>query len=84
MWVNAVAEFSGREPPDSRADEYRNRLDAAFAGSLSGAGERVLVKERSRMLTATTFGIWLTARVDAVEGARVSDDVAAAVTAWGI
>jgi TetR/AcrR family transcriptional regulator, transcriptional repressor for nem operon len=85
MWVNAVAEFAGREPPDTRAAEYRDRLDAAFAGSLSGGAETVLlVKERSRMLTATTFGIWLTVRVDAVEGARVSDHVAAAVTAWGI
>jgi AcrR family transcriptional regulator len=84
MWVNAVAEFAGREPPDARADEYRNRLDAAFAGSLSGGGQHVLVRERSRMLTATTFGIWLTVRVDAVEGARVSDHVAAAVTEWGI
>jgi TetR/AcrR family transcriptional repressor of nem operon len=84
MWVNAIAEFAGREPPDSRADEYRRRLIAAFAGCLSGGGATsVLVIERSQLLTATTFGIWLAVRVDAVEGARVCDHVAASITAWG-
>jgi TetR/AcrR family transcriptional repressor of nem operon len=84
MWVNAIAEFAGREPPDSRAEEYRDRLDAAFSSSLSGGRvPAVLVEERSRMLRSTTFGIWLIVRVDAAEGARVCDHVATAVMAWG-
>ena len=89
LWVNSLAEFSGREPPlDSRAAEYRHRLRVAFANALSdgavhGAPSAQLVERRSGMLVATTFGIWLTVRVDAHEAARVCDAVAAEVRSWG-
>lgn len=88
LWVNAIAEFSNRGPHlDARADEYRQRLRAAFAKALSAAGGRAqptaeLINTRSRVLAATTFGIWLTARFDPNEAARVCDSVVAEIRSW--
>lgn len=88
LWVNSFAEFSGREPPDPRAVEYRRRLGGAFANALSETGTSIsptpaTVERRSRLLAAATFGIWLDARVDPVEAAGVCDDVIAEVRSWG-
>jgi AcrR family transcriptional regulator len=89
LWVNSLAEFSGRHPPlDARGGEYPQRLRAAFANALSnGATGRSptvqLVMRRSRTLAATTLGIWLIVRVDATEAARVCDAVAVEVSSWG-
>jgi hypothetical protein len=86
--VNSLAEFTGRKPPlDARA-EYRLRLRRAFAHALSeragrGSPTPRLVERRSRMLAATTFGIWLTARIDTSEAARLCDTVVAEVRSWG-
>jgi TetR/AcrR family transcriptional regulator, transcriptional repressor for nem operon len=87
LWVNSFAEFSGRELPDSRALEYRSRLGGAFANALSGAAEDLspsaaLMQRRGRMLTAATFGVWLSARVDPTEAARICDDLVAEVRSW--
>jgi TetR/AcrR family transcriptional repressor of nem operon len=88
LWVNAIAEFTNRGPQfDVRADGYRHRLWAAFANALSEEAGHAqphsgLINRRSRMLTATTFGIWLTARFDPNEAARVCDCVAAEVRSW--
>jgi TetR/AcrR family transcriptional repressor of nem operon len=88
LWVNSFAEFSGREPPDGRATEYRHRLRSAFANALAEApggvsASAALVEQRSRLLTATTFGIWLAARVDPTDAAGICDDVIAEVGSWG-
>ena len=88
LWVNSFAEFSGREPPEGRAAEYRHRLQSAFANALAEVPGGVstsaaLVEQRSRLLTATTFGIWLTARVDPTDAAGICDDVIAEVRSWG-
>lgn len=88
LWVNALAEFSGREPSiEGRANEYRHRLRDAFANALSEPAATppptaVLVDQRSRLLTATTFGIWLTARIDPHEAARICDTVVTEVRTW--
>jgi TetR/AcrR family transcriptional repressor of nem operon len=78
LWVNSFAEFSGREPPDPRAVEYRHRLCAAFANALAGAA----ADRRSRLLAAATFGIWLNARIDPNEAARICEDVIAEIRSW--
>jgi TetR/AcrR family transcriptional regulator, transcriptional repressor for nem operon len=78
LWVNSFAEFSGREPPEARAVEYRHRLCAAFANALSGAAK----ERRSRLLAAATFGIWLNARIDPNEAARICEDVVAEIRSW--
>jgi TetR/AcrR family transcriptional regulator, transcriptional repressor for nem operon len=89
LWVNSLAEFSGRETQlDARAGEYPQRLRAAFAnalsnGATSGSPTARRVTHRSRTLAATTLGIWLTVRVDANEAARVCDAVAVEVSSWG-
>lgn len=88
LWVNTIAEFTNRGLQfDVRADGYRHRLWAAFANALSEEAGHAqphsgLINRRSRMLTATTFGIWLTARFDPNEAARVCDRVAAEVRSW--
>jgi TetR/AcrR family transcriptional repressor of nem operon len=88
LWVNALAEFSGREPSiEARANEYRHRLRGAFANALSEptaprSPTAPLVDQRSRLLTATTFGIWLTVRVDPEEAARICDTVVTEVRSW--
>jgi AcrR family transcriptional regulator len=89
LWVNSLAEFSGRELPDSRAPEYRDRLSAAFAKALSGTEAEFSlppgdVQRRGRMLTAATFGVWLSARVDPLEAARICDDLVGEVRSWGV
>jgi TetR/AcrR family transcriptional repressor of nem operon len=78
LWVNSFAEFSGREPPDPRAVEYRQMLCAAFADALSGPA----TDGRSGLLAAATFGIWLNARIDPIEAARICDDVIAEIRSW--
>jgi TetR/AcrR family transcriptional repressor of nem operon len=89
LWVNALAEFSGREPQlDPRATEYRHRLRAAFANALSapsGSGAQpsaTLVEQRSRMLAAMVFGIWLTVRIDTDEAVRVCESAVAVIRSW--
>jgi AcrR family transcriptional regulator len=87
LWVNSVAELTGREPAlDARADEYGHRLRGAFAKALSeaagGSPTPRLIDRRSRMLAATTIGIWLMVRFDPSEAARVCDGVVAEVRSW--
>jgi hypothetical protein len=88
LWVNAIAEFTNRGSQlDVRADGYQHRLWAAFANALSEAAVPAqshsgLMNQRSRMLTATTFGIWLTARFDPNEAATVCDCLVAEIGSW--
>ena len=89
LWVNTLAEFSGREAlVNARAGEFQQRLHRAFANALSGvsattsAANATGVESRARLLVATTFGIWLTVRVDPAEAARTCDAVVAQVVSW--
>jgi TetR/AcrR family transcriptional repressor of nem operon len=90
LWVNALAEFSGRESKhEPRATEYRHRLRGAFANALSAPRGRgappsaVVVEQRSRMLAALVFGVWLTVRIDQVEAVRVCESAVAVIRSWG-
>lgn len=89
LWVNSIAEFSGREPPvDVGALPYRVRLHDAFHNALLGgdgpltAAGRAAVERRSRVLTVTTVGLWHAARFDAPEAAVMSHSVRAEVRSW--
>lgn len=89
LWVNSLAEFSGRgDALEVSANAYRTRLYNAFNNALSNDGQvaedsaRALAERRSRMLAATTFGLWLAARIDAAEAADLADAVRAEVRSW--
>ena len=89
LWVNSLAEFSGRgDALEVSANAYRARLYNAFNNALSSGGRVAehrahdLAQRRSRMLAATTFGLWLAARIDATEAAVLADAVRAEVRSW--
>jgi TetR/AcrR family transcriptional repressor of nem operon len=88
LWVNTLAEFSGRESLiDARAGEFQQRLHRAFVNALSSesatsAANATGVESRARLLVAATFGIWLAVRVDPAEAARTCDAVVAQVASW--
>jgi AcrR family transcriptional regulator len=89
LWVNSLAEFSGRaDALEVSANAYRARLYNAFNNAFSDggrpaeAGAHALAQQRSRMLAATTFGLWLAARIDAAEAAVLADAVRAEVRSW--
>jgi AcrR family transcriptional regulator len=87
LWINSLAEFAGRPLAiDSRAVEYRVRMQSAFANALSqsaGPGPATTtVEQRSGLLTAATFGIWLICRIDPLEAALRCDAVIAEVASW--
>jgi TetR/AcrR family transcriptional regulator, transcriptional repressor for nem operon len=88
LWVNSLAELTGREPGrDARAAEYRVRLLRAFSNALTPAAEpgemsAAVIRRRSQMLAATTFGVWLTVRFDRLAAARLCDSVTAEIRSW--
>jgi TetR/AcrR family transcriptional repressor of nem operon len=89
LWVNSLAEFSGRGfALEVSANAYRTRLHHAFNNALSNGGRvaadsaHALAQRRARMLAATTFGLWLAARIDAAEAAVLADAVRAEVRSW--
>jgi hypothetical protein len=76
---------SGQGPedfPDRWAVGFRDRLRGALATALAGAAARGEI-EPSRMdpracfLATTVLGVWLAARIDALDAAAIAE-----VTAW--
>lgn len=68
---------------------YRDRLREAFAAALSHAAARGEVdaertRPRAGLLASITMGLFLTARIDPVDAARVCDSAAAEVSSWRI
>jgi AcrR family transcriptional regulator len=89
LWVNSLAEFSGRRDAlEVHAAGYCARLSDAFHNALSGGGGPIargghaLAQRRARMLAAMTFGVWLTARIDPGQAAILCDSVGAEVGSW--
>jgi AcrR family transcriptional regulator len=88
LWVNALAEFSGRQPlVNARAGEFQQRLRKAFLNALSGASattepDGLRIESRARLLVSATLGIWLAVRVDPYEAARTCDAVVDQVQDW--
>ena len=88
--VNSIAELAGRDEDVTAAGAaFRDRLQAAFRRSLDGAAaageiEGSAVQRRARVLAAATFGVWLSARIDAREAADLCDVITAEVESWRI
>ncbi len=83
LMINSIAEHEGRGTHlGRRAQAFRDRLSAAFANAMAGEHEPALVRERAQLLTATTFGIWLTARIDPAGAAQACDAAAASIRTW--
>jgi AcrR family transcriptional regulator len=88
LLVNAIASLPD---PDSetqgRTSAYRDRLRQAFAEALRGAAGRydmdeALISRRAWALTATAFGVWISARIDPADAAEVCDAVVSEVRSW--
>jgi TetR/AcrR family transcriptional regulator, transcriptional repressor for nem operon len=83
LMINSIAEHEGRSTRlGRRAQAFRDRLDAAFANAMAGRHEPGLAGERAQLLTATTLGIWLTARIDPAGAAQACDAAAACIRTW--
>jgi hypothetical protein len=65
-----------------RARAFRDRLHHALSNALGSHHQPALAAERAHVLTATTFGIWLTARVDPAAAADACDAAIASVRTW--
>jgi hypothetical protein len=79
LMINTIAEDEGRGTLlGPRAQAFRDRLSAAFANAMPGQHEPGLVSGRAQLLTAATFGIWLTARIDPASAAQA----AACIRCW--
>lgn len=89
LWVNSIAEFAGRPAPvDVRAAEYRDRLRLAFANALADTARRgsrgsVVIQRRAWMLGAATYGVWICARHDPADAARLCDALISEIRSWG-
>jgi hypothetical protein len=83
------ASSSGQGPEEFRdrwAVGFRDRLRGALATALAGAAARgeiepSRVDPRARLVAATVLGVWLAARIDALDAAAC-DAAIAEVTAW--
>ncbi|HCU91989.1 MAG TPA: TetR/AcrR family transcriptional regulator [Actinobacteria bacterium] len=83
LMINTIAEDEGRGTLlGPRAPAFRDRLAAAFANAMTGQHEPGLVSGRAQFLTAATFGIWLTARIDPASAAQAADATAACIRCW--
>ncbi len=88
LMVNTIAELGSRDPQAVKAAKgYRDSFREAFAAALTQAvAKREVdvkdVRARAEMLTTTTMGLFLTARIDLADAARVCDEVAVEVASW--
>ncbi|HUZ25504.1 MAG TPA: TetR/AcrR family transcriptional regulator [Streptosporangiaceae bacterium] len=83
LMINSIAEHEGRSTHLGRQGQaFRDRLNAAFASALAGQREPALARQQAQLLTATTFGIWLAARIDPAGAAQACDAAAACIRTW--
>jgi TetR/AcrR family transcriptional repressor of nem operon len=88
LWVNTITEFAGRPAPvEVRAAELRDRLRAAFGNALAGTGWRgtgdpAVVERRAQILGLATWGVWICARDDPADAARLCDALISEVRSW--
>ena len=88
LMVNSVAELGFRDSQVVRAAvAYRDKFREAFATALTrAAGRREIDRDRTRLraefLTATTMGLFLTARIDLADAAKTCEGIATEVSSW--
>lgn len=86
--VNAIASLPDPDTETGgRASAYRDRLRQAFSDALRSASEtcqmdEVLIARRAWTLTATSFGIWISARIDPADAAELCDAVLTEIRSW--
>ena len=82
--INSIAEHEGRSDHlAGRAQAFRDRLHHALTNALASQHRSALAAQRARVLTATTFGIWLMARIDPAAAADACEAAIASVRTWG-
>jgi TetR/AcrR family transcriptional regulator, transcriptional repressor for nem operon len=88
LMVNSTAELAARdERVRPAAAAYRDRLRADFAralarGAANGEIDPGSVERRANVLASTLMGIWLSARIDPLDAANLSETVAAEIATW--
>jgi AcrR family transcriptional regulator len=87
LMVNTVAELGAHDPRTALASSYRDAFRSAFRTALRQAAVRQemsekRVRSRADLLASMTMGLFITARIDPMDAARVCDDVAAEVKSW--
>jgi TetR/AcrR family transcriptional regulator, transcriptional repressor for nem operon len=83
LMINSIAEDQGRGTLlGSQAQAFRDRLAAAFANAMAGQHEPGPATGQAQLLTAATFGIWLTARIDPAGAAQACDAITARIRGW--
>jgi len=83
LMINSIAEHEGRSDHlADRAQAFRDRLHHALTNALASQHRSALAAERARVLTATTFGIWLMARIDPAAAADACEAAIASVRTW--
>jgi AcrR family transcriptional regulator len=83
LMINTIAEDEGRGTLlGPQAQAFRDRLSAAFANAMTGQHQPGLVSQRAQLLTTSTFGIWLAARIDPASAAQAADATAACTRSW--
>jgi AcrR family transcriptional regulator len=88
LMVNTIAELAGRDQDATdRGTAYRDHVRRAFTHSLDGAsangdGAQAAVRRRALLLTAATFGVWISAHLDPSDAAELCDAIVAEVNTW--
>ena len=83
LMINTIAEDEGRGTLlGPQAGAFRDRLSGAFANAMSGQRWPGPASQQAQLLTTTTFGIWLTARIDPASAAQAADATAACTRSW--
>ena len=87
LLVNTIAELATHdEGAAHRGAGLRDRLHHAFVRALEEAGTDDAVDagvvRKARMLTVSTFGIWICARIDLVNAAEMCDEIGGEVESW--
>ncbi len=83
LMINSIAEHEGRGAHlAGRAQAFRERLHHALSNALAAHHQPALTTQRAHILTATTLGIWLTARIDPATAADACDAAIASVRTW--
>ena len=88
LMVNTVAELAARDDEGTaRSAAFWDRVRRAFTRALAGSasGDEVdddTISRRAGMLTASTLGIWLSARIDPATAASLCDEMTAEVESW--
>ena len=83
LMINSIAEHEGRSDHlAGRAQDFQDRLHGALSNALASGHPPALAAERAHVLTATTLGIWLMARIDPAAAADACDAAIASVRRW--